>query len=136
LTGDFSPTILPLKSPFVLFGGIMNRTAILEAQYDGRVPADALRHAQFLDAEDAKRQPQPIALATPPRPRTRFATTGELIAAMAAVLVERTALDGSCSEDQVLSAGFSRAELLEHGEAARLMAARRMAPVERRSRAA
>jgi hypothetical protein len=84
---------------------------LLEARYDGRIPA-AEREAA---AAAMKTWTPPAARrAAPPRPATP--------AEISRVLIDRTSAAGACTEADLLAAGFSPAELTQHLEAARRMA--------------
>ena len=100
----------------------------LEAAYDGPIPPAALRHARMLDARAEKLAAPYVPPDLPPRPPDPRRFKRPLAAAMAEVMVLRTAAEGGCTEADLAAAGFTQAELQLHGETARALARRLTAP--------
>lgn len=105
---------------------MMTRAALLEASYDRAIPEGALRLARALDAAEA-----PVFAKLPAKPRPRSAN--RCIVLLARLMVEREAATGACSEEDLLAAGFSLAELRRHAGAARALAQRSTADRQRAS---
>lgn len=88
----------------------------LERRYDGVIPAHLKRAAMLAEA---KRPPRPRT----PLPTTRF-TVKAVIAVpfMAAVMVERLASAGACTETDLANAGCNASTIAAHADAARRLA--------------
>src|SRR5579885_682932 len=107
-------------------GMFATRVQALEARYDGPIPHDLLIEARQLDALDPLPRPAapaPLPPAPPPSPR-------EIVARMAAVIVQRTAASDACTEADLRTAGFTPAEIAAYGDAARSRALAELSPRE------
>jgi hypothetical protein len=89
----------------------------LESRFDGHIPPELLRAAYAADLA----RPSAAVLSSP---KPLISSPRLLRAARAALMVERSAVDGACTEDHLGAAGFTRAEIAAHVEAARALAAR------------
>lgn len=93
--------------------------ALLEAKYEGPIPRAALTIARALDAAETPKGLKP-ARRRPPR-----RSPGAIVHRMSRVMVDRcTGSDGTCTEADLVAAGFSTIEIAQHAPAARRLAER------------
>lgn len=97
------------------------RERALEQSVDGWIDPRLREAVRRLDREQPLAAAEAKALATPVvLPRAR--TPGEIVYAMARIIIDTVAIAGSCSFEDLARHGFDRAEVATHGEVARAWA--------------